>query len=117
MIPASKVFDTVPAGLGPNDFTFTGQDLAQYSQWGMEEFVVVDLISVAEEKSVLLIEAKRSSLGEALKQCLLSLKDLGDNNGGGEVYGFTTTGKSWRMIRYDGKTFSQTHEIRLCVCV
>ena len=32
LIPASKVFDTLPAGLGPNDFTFTGQDLAQYIQ-------------------------------------------------------------------------------------
>ena len=32
LIPASKVFDTLPPGLGPNDFTFTGQDLAQYVQ-------------------------------------------------------------------------------------
>ena len=28
------------------------------------------------------------------KQCLLSLKDTGDNSGGGEVYGFVTAGDS-----------------------
>ena len=36
LIPASKAYDTLPPGLGPNDFTFTAQDLAQYIQeyWG-----------------------------------------------------------------------------------
>ena len=36
LIPASKVYDTLSPGLGPNDFTFTGQDLAGYIQlyWG-----------------------------------------------------------------------------------
>ena len=36
LIPASKVYDTLPPGLGQDDFTFTGQDLAQYIQeyWG-----------------------------------------------------------------------------------
>ena len=32
LIPASKVYDTLPPGLGQNEFTFTGQDLAQYIQ-------------------------------------------------------------------------------------
>ena len=32
LIPASKVYDTLPPGLGQNDFTFTAQDLAQYIQ-------------------------------------------------------------------------------------
>ena len=32
LIPASKVYDTLPSGLGQNDFTFTGQDLAGYIQ-------------------------------------------------------------------------------------
>ena len=37
LIPASKAYDTLPPGLGQNDFTFTGQDLAQYIQdyWGV----------------------------------------------------------------------------------
>jgi hypothetical protein len=39
-----------------------------------EEFVVVDLILVKEEKFILVVEAKRSSLGQAVKQCLLSMK-------------------------------------------
>ncbi|KAF8534429.1 hypothetical protein BDD12DRAFT_809376 [Trichophaea hybrida] len=78
---------------------------------GIEEFVVMDRISVTEEKFVLVIEAKRSSLGEAMKQCLLSLNDARDNNSGGEVYGFITTGKSWRMVKYDGRDFCQTREI------
>ena len=32
LIPASKVYDTLPPGLGQNHFTFTAQDLAQYIQ-------------------------------------------------------------------------------------
>ena len=31
-IPATKVYDQVPLGLGQNDFTFTAQELAQYIQ-------------------------------------------------------------------------------------
>jgi len=38
-----------------------------------------------------------------LKQCLLSLKDARDQNGGGAVYGFITTGELWQMLKYDGK--------------
>jgi len=30
LITASKVYDTLPPGLGQNDFTITAQDLAQY---------------------------------------------------------------------------------------
>ena len=39
-----------------------------------EEFVVIDEISVTEKKFVLIVEAKRSSLGEAMKQYLLAIK-------------------------------------------
>lgn len=76
-----------------------------------EEFVVVDLVSVAEEQFVLMVEGKRSSLGQAERQRLLSLKDMGDKNGGGEVYGFTTTGESWRMFKYDGVSFWKTEKM------
>lgn len=34
-------------------------------------------------------------------QCLLALKDMGDRNHGAVVYGFITTGLTWRMLRYD----------------
>ena len=30
------------------------------------------------------------------------MKDMRDNNGGGTVYGFITTGDTWRMASYDG---------------
>ncbi|KAF8475916.1 hypothetical protein BDZ91DRAFT_710578, partial [Kalaharituber pfeilii] len=68
---------------------------------GMQDFVVVDVISVTEETYVLVVEAKRSFVGKAMRQCLLAMKDMRDNNGKGTVYGFTTTGVSWQMIIYD----------------
>ena len=74
---------------------------------GYEEFVMMDIISVTEEKFVLVIEAKTSNLGSAMKQLLLSLRDL---NGQGAVYGFTTTGDDWQMIIYDGSTFTTTEK-------
>lgn len=76
-----------------------------------EEFVVVDLVSVAEEKFVLIVKVKGSSLGLLERQCLLAIKDMGDNNGGGEVYGFITTGESWRMFKYDGVSFWKTERM------
>lgn len=76
---------------------------------GLEEFVMVDLVSVEDEKFVLIIEAKKNSLGQAMKQCLLAMKDMSDNNGGGEVYGFVTTGEHWRMLRFDGTSFVGTN--------
>ncbi|KAA8895995.1 hypothetical protein FN846DRAFT_893670 [Sphaerosporella brunnea] len=80
---------------------------------GYEEFVVVDMISVMEEVFVFVIESRRSSLGEAMKQCLLAMKDTSDNNGGGRVYGFVTTGESWRMLRYNGTSFELTEKIEV----
>jgi len=77
---------------------------------GNEEFVVVDEITVEKDKFVLIIEAKRSSTGQALKQIMLSLKDARDNNEGGTVYGFITTGQHWKMLSYDGAEFVMTDE-------
>ena len=67
------------------------------------EFVLVDLAPFPKEKFVLMVEVMGSSLGGTMSQCLLSLKDMQNSNGGGEVYGFITTGTEWQMIRYDGK--------------
>ncbi|KAG0130303.1 hypothetical protein HOY82DRAFT_609505 [Tuber indicum] len=69
---------------------------------GMEEFVIMDIISYNRKKFVLVAEAKKVSLGEARKQCFLSLKDMWDYNGGGTVYGFVTMGDMWRMVSFDG---------------
>ena len=80
---------------------------------GMEEFVVIDEIYHAEGSYVVIVEAKRSSVGVAMKQCLLSLRDARDNNERGEVYGFVTTGETWRMLTYDGNKFCVSRKFDL----
>ncbi|KAG0642390.1 hypothetical protein HOY80DRAFT_639808 [Tuber brumale] len=79
---------------------------------GREEFVVMDLRSYNQKKYVLAVEAKNTSVGEAIKHCFLALKDMWDYNGGGTVYGFVTQGDSWRMISFDG-TFMLSKKIEL----
>ena len=68
---------------------------------GTGEFVLMDPVSVIEEKFIFIVEVKGYFLGQAMRQCLLSMKDMQDNNGGGEAYGFVTTGTQWQMIRYE----------------
>ena len=48
-----------------------------------------------------------------MKQCLLALKDMRENNGVGEVFGFVTTGESWQMLSYDGASFRVTCEMHV----
>ncbi|RPA94609.1 hypothetical protein L873DRAFT_1814167 [Choiromyces venosus 120613-1] len=75
---------------------------------GLLEFVGIDIIGIPDEKFVFIVEPKRSSVGNPKRQCLLALKDMADNNGGGIVYGFVTSGEQWQMIRYDHMAFTQT---------
>ncbi|KAG0634349.1 hypothetical protein HOY80DRAFT_533856 [Tuber brumale] len=82
------------------------------STHGLVEFAVMDCISYNHHDYVLVVEAKRVSLGEAIKQCFLSLRDMRDSNGGGTVYGFVTMGNSWSMISFDG-TFMLSNQIEL----
>ncbi|KAF8466159.1 hypothetical protein BDZ91DRAFT_725638 [Kalaharituber pfeilii] len=79
---------------------------------GYEDFVVVDAVSITEHKYVLIVEAKRESIGAAMGQCLLAMKDMCDSNHGGVVYGFVTSGDSWRMLSYDGVTFVVSEELQ-----
>jgi len=65
-----------------------------------------------QQNFVSIVEAKKVSLGEARKQCFLSMRDMQENNGGGTIYGFITTGDSWRMVSYDG-TFKITEKMEL----
>ena len=51
-------------------------------------FVVMDLISVREDRLVIVIG---SPLDQAMKQCLLSMFDMRGNNSSGKVFGFITT--------------------------
>ena len=74
---------------------------------------MLDKISVTEKKFVLIVEAKKGSTGEAIKQCLLAMKDARDNNDEGVLYGFVTTGEHWELIRYDGIVFQKTNKLTL----
>lgn len=38
---------------------------------------------------------------------------MGDGNKGSIVYGFVTTGGSWRVLSYDGCTFKVTDKIEV----
>jgi len=81
---------------------------------GEEEFVLMDLVCVdglEGDRYVLVAESKRSSTGEAKRQCMLAMRDMWDHNTSGEVYGFVTTGEAWKMIKYDGASFIQTTEL------
>ena len=66
----------------------------------------MDAISLKEQRFIFIVEAKRSSLGQGMIQCLAAMKDGWDPNSGG----FVTTGKSWRMLVYDG-TLQITEEM------
>lgn len=70
---------------------------------GNMEFVLIDTISVSEDRYLIVIEVKKDIMEKGLVQCLLSLKDMYDVNGDGRVvYGFVTTGVDWKLIKYDG---------------
>lgn len=83
---------------------------------GTEELAVLDLISVQHERFIFIVEANRSSLGQAMKQPerLLAMRGMRDSNGGGMVYGFVTTGEQWQMLEYDATSFRKA-EYHDCV--
>jgi len=54
---------------------------------GEEEFVVVDVISVGQGNFILIVESRGNSVGKAMRQCLLAMKDMREHNGDGGVYG------------------------------
>lgn len=76
---------------------------------GYGEFVVVEEPGRGNDSLILIVESK-PSLGEAIKHCLLAMKDMWSTNGSGKVYGFVTTGEDWRMVSYDGITFEMTEK-------
>ena len=78
-----------------------------------EEFAVLDSYrtSATEEEHILIIKMTTTPLDAAMGQRLLALTEMSDRNKGGIVYGFVTTGESWRMLSYDGCTFKVTNQI------
>jgi len=77
---------------------------------GYGEFVVVEKCGPGVAEYLMLIIESKPSLGEAIKHCLLAMKDMWSKNGGGKVYGFVTTGDDWRMVSYDGIIFWMTEK-------
>jgi len=79
--------------------------LSEESEMGdREEYLSIALILVDGEEFILVIGAKECFFfGEAMKQCLLTMKDMRDRNGVGEVYGFVMTGETWKMLSYDSE--------------
>lgn len=75
---------------------------------GNQEFACIET-GTENDDFVFVVEAKRAKLASAKVQCLLALRDMSDNNGGGRVsYGFTTTGDEWQFFRFDGASFIQS---------
>ena len=74
---------------------------------GYEEFVMMNHISRDEHRYIMVVEAKRGNIELGLIQCLLSMRDMRNNNAI-EVYGFVTNGEYWAMVIYDGKCFRKT---------
>ena len=73
---------------------------------GNMEFVIMQKISVMNTRYVLVVEAKRDSLGKGLVQLLLALKSMWEiNNDQKLVYGFVTTAINWQLVTYDGQTW------------
>jgi len=56
---------------------------------------MLDVVRIGNRKFIFLVKAKRFSIGETKRQCLLAMNDMGDNNGEGVVYGFAMTGEQW----------------------
>jgi len=122
-----NISDLVYAIISPilNDFICkTGRDtvylerergvaFVECNSEGYEVVVVVDKIFVTKERYILVIEAQTEvSLSAAVGPCLLTLKDMHDDSGtGGIVYGFVTTGDTWRMLSYDGRVPKMTNRI------
>ena len=73
---------------------------------------MMDFISVGEGKLVFVAEAKSSSVGEAMKQCMLAVKDLGGSSDVGGVYGFATWRETWQMLSYGG-TFQMERKMHV----
>lgn len=71
----------------------------------------VDTTKVDREEFILVVELNRFSTDLAMMQCIFTMKDAYDINGGGEIFGFVTTGREWRMIRYDGHSFEKSEEM------
>ncbi|CAF1127440.1 unnamed protein product [Adineta steineri] len=81
------------------------QIISKDEQYGENiEFVITQMVHVRNTRYILVVQAKRDSLGKGLIQLLLALKSMSDiNNDQKMVYGFVTTAINWQLITYDGQ--------------
>ena len=71
------------------------------------EFVVIHNLTENDVRYVIVVEAKRDSLGNGLTQLLLAMKSTFDiNNDQKLVYGFVTTAIDWQLITFDGQRWN-----------
>ena len=83
---------------------------------GNMEFIVTHSISTRKIRYVLVVEAKRDSLGKGLIQLLLALKSISEiNNDQQMVYGFLTTGIDWQLVTSDGGTWKLSRPSTLLI--
>ena len=75
--------------------------------------ISTNFIGIKGHKFVFVAEAAKSSIGQAKRGCMLTLKEMGDNNPGGVIYGLVTSGDVWQIIRYQREIFTQTNSIQV----
>ena len=87
----------------------TGRELRLQRE---KDTISTDFIGVGDRKYVFVVEAAKSSIGQAKRACMLALKEMGDNNPGGVIYGLVTSGDVWQIIRYQREIFTQTDPVQ-----
>ena len=75
--------------------------------------ISANFVGFGDRKYVFLVEATKSSIGQARSACMLALKEMGDNNPGGVLYGLVASGDFWQIIRYQREVFTQTDPVQV----
>ncbi|PUU73691.1 hypothetical protein B9Z19DRAFT_1111067 [Tuber borchii] len=88
----------------------TGRELRLQRE---RDIITTNFIGNGDHKFAFVVEAQKAFIGQARRLCMLALKEMGDNNPGGVLYGFVTSGDCWRIIRYQGGIFTQTDPVQV----
>ena len=75
--------------------------------------ISANFIGYGDRRLVFIVEAAQPSIWPAKRACMLALKEIGDNNPGGIVYGLVTSGDAWQIIRYQREIFTQTDPVQV----
>ncbi|PUU73018.1 hypothetical protein B9Z19DRAFT_1136116 [Tuber borchii] len=88
----------------------TGRELRLLRE---KDIITTNFIGTRDRKFAFIVEAQKASIGQAKRLCMLALKEMGDNNPGGVIHGFVTSGDCWQIIRYQREIFTQTDPVQL----